>query len=100
MSSDNLPKQSLSKHKIHRSRSASLLEVNSKIEVADDSSNNEGIFPPCVETSERESQNMSEARDSTSAEIGDSDFSLTELDTPRVGEGVCEDMQYSRFPTP
>lgn len=98
MSSDNLPKQSLSKHKIHRSRSASLLEVNSKIEVADDSSNNEGIFPPCVETSERESQNMSEARDSTSAEIGDSDFSLTELDTPRVGEGVCEDMQYSRFP--
>lgn len=100
MSSDNLPKQSLSKHKIHRSRSASLLEVNSKIEVADDSSNNEGIFPPCVETSERESQNMSEARDSTSAEIGDSDFSLTELDTPRVGEGVCEDMQYSRFPHP
>lgn len=98
MSSDNLPKQSLSKHKIHRSRSASLLEVNSKIEVADDSSNNEGIFPPCVETSERESQNMSEARDSTSAEIGDSDFSLTELDTPRVREGVCEDMQYSRFP--
>lgn len=96
MSLDNLPKQSLSKHKIHRSRSASLLEVNSKIEVADDSSNNEGIFPPCVETSERESQN--DGKDSTSAEIGDSDFSLTELDTPRAGDIVSDEMQYSRFP--
>ncbi|XP_062569884.1 LOW QUALITY PROTEIN: uncharacterized protein LOC134231950 [Saccostrea cucullata] len=89
MSSDNLPKQGLSQQKIHRSRSTSLLEVHSKIEVADDSSNNEGIFPPCVETSERESQNTSDVRDSTSAEIGDSDFSLTELP---------DDMQYSRFP--
>ncbi|XP_061168862.1 uncharacterized protein LOC133178120 [Saccostrea echinata] len=90
MSSDNLPKQGLSQQKIHRSRSTSLLEVHSKIEVADDSSNNEGIFPPCVETSERESQNTSDVKDSTSAEIGDSDFSLTELP---------DDMQYSRFPS-
>ncbi|XP_056022317.1 uncharacterized protein LOC125649680 isoform X7 [Ostrea edulis] len=99
MSSDNLPKQSLSQHQIHRSRSASLLEVNTRIDMADDSSNNEGIFPPCVETSERESQNTSDVKDtSTSAEIGDSDFSLTELETPRTGEILSDDMQYSRFP--
>lgn len=94
---DNLLKQSLSKYKIYRLRSVSLLEVNFKIEVVDDFSNNEGIFFFCVEISERELQNMFEVRDSILVEIGDSDFFFIELDIFRVGEGVCEDMQYFRF---
>lgn len=94
---DNLLKQSLSKYKIYRSRLVSLLEVNFKIEVVDDFSNNEGIFFFCVEISERELQNMFEVRDSILVEIGDSDFFFIELDIFRVGEGVCEDMQYFRF---
>lgn len=40
---------------------------------------------------------MFEVRDSILVEIGDSDFFLIELDIFRVGEGVCEDMQYFRF---
>lgn len=94
---DNLLKQSLSKYKIYRLRSVSLLEVNFKIEVVDDFSNNEGIFFFCVEISERELQNMFEVRDSILVEIGDSDFFFIELDIFRVREGVCEDMQYFRF---
>lgn len=94
---DNLLKQSLSKYKIYRLRLVSLLEVNFKIEVVDDFSNNEGIFFFCVEISERELQNMFEVRDSILVEIGDSDFFFIELDIFRVGEGVCEDMQYFRF---
>lgn len=40
---------------------------------------------------------MFEVRDSILVEIGDSDFFFIELDIFRVGEGVCEDMQYFRF---
>lgn len=40
---------------------------------------------------------MFEVRDSILVEIGDSDFFFIELDFFRVGEGVCEDMQYFRF---
>ncbi|XP_060080344.1 uncharacterized protein LOC132559734 [Ylistrum balloti] len=47
VSSDNIPKQTLSNLIVHRSRSTDLLEVNPK-ENPNDPSNNEGIFPPTV----------------------------------------------------
>jgi len=48
VSADNLPKHTTSKQGIHYSRSASLLDVGST-DNPNDPSNNEGIFPPCVE---------------------------------------------------
>ncbi|OWF35730.1 hypothetical protein KP79_PYT10774 [Mizuhopecten yessoensis] len=48
VSSDNIPKQTMSNLTVHRSRSTDLLEVN-PVENPNDPSNNEGIFPPNVD---------------------------------------------------
>ncbi|KAK3094106.1 hypothetical protein FSP39_024188, partial [Pinctada imbricata] len=100
VSCDNLPKQSLADKNIHRSRSASLLDVGLP-ENVNDPKNNEGIFPPCVEASERGSNstsliehgvssvNSSNLAESTSSSMGE--------DTVVPNE-TSEEITYSKIP--
>jgi hypothetical protein len=55
VSSDNLPRKISNHQTMHRSRSTSLLDVET-VEKTNSSSDNEGIFPPNVQHSEHNSQ--------------------------------------------
>ena len=102
VSCDNIPKQSWTDRDIHRSRSASLLDVG-QIDNANDPKNNEGIFPPCVETSERGSNDTSSIQEHHMSSIdacNTSESMMSSIEEAMIIplEVNREEVTYSRIP--